>query len=369
MYYSRGKVTRQAHVDIPEGTVEEEYARRGFFGRTTHLYRSQPPVGWTDIEGDLRPEAFSTDKLPGLDATDYLQARIPFLTNDDVTLSMAKLSGSMPYYFRNADNDEILFVHRGNGIIETDFGPLTYEKGDYLVVPRGTVYRLHAQAPTAALVIESRDEVAFPDRGIIGQHALFDPEVINVPTPSDAPVLQEQGPWQLKIQRQGRLTSVTYPFHPINTVGWRGDLTVWQLNVRDIRPITSERYHLPPSAHATFLMPQVMICTFLPRPLENGDPGALKVPFFHSNIDYDEVLFYHDGEFFSRAGIEPGMITFHPQGIHHGPHPAAVANIKDKLRTEEQAVMIDTRRPLSMTPQAKQIALPHYWKTWMDYVK
>ena len=363
MYHIKGKVTLQAHVDIPDGTCEEEYARRGFFGRTAHLYRTDAPIGWTDIEGDLRPYAYVMQDLEGLGSGDYLEGRVPFLTNNDCTLHFGIVTAAMGYFFRNADADEVLFVHRGGGEIETDFGPLTYEKGDYLVIPRGTVYRLLPAEETALLIIESTGEVEIPDRGIVGQHALFDPAVIKVPEP--APERHTgTGSFKLKVQRQGRISTITYPFNPINVVGWKGDLTVWQLNIRDIRPIMSERYHLPPTAHITFLMQNVVICTFLPRGLETGDPGALKVPFFHNNIDFDEVLFYHEGEFFSRGGISPGMVTFHPQGIHHGPHPSAVETAKDKTHTNEKAVMVDTRYPLNPTPQAATAEVRDYWKSW-----
>jgi homogentisate 1,2-dioxygenase len=365
MNYLRGRVSRQAHVDLPEGTCEEEYARRGFFGRTAHLYRTAPPVAWTAIEGDLRPEAIHATELPGLDAGDWLAGRVAFLENADVRLHMARLREAMPYAFRNADADEILFIHHGAGRIDTDFGKMGYSRGDYLVIPRGTSYRLAPAAETSALVIESTGEVELPDRGLLGRHALFDPDVMDVPTPvAEGPLAR--APHALKVQRQGRLTTLTYPFDPLaTTVGWKGDLTVWRLNVRDIRPITSERYHLPPPAHATFVMPNAVVCTFLPRPLETGDPGALRVPFYHANIDYDEVLFYHDGDFFSRAGIRPGMVTFHPQGIHHGPQPRAVLASRNRERTDEQAVMVDTRHPLEMTGSARRVTVPEYWKSWM----
>jgi len=362
MNWIRGKVTKQAHVGIPEGTVEEEFGRRGFFGRTSHLYRTEPPVNWTAIEGDLRPEAIAAAELRGLGG-DWLAGRIAFLENDDVRLSMARLSVSMPYAFRNADADEILFVHRGAGRMDTDFGMLDYETGDYLVLPRGAAYRLTPSSETTALVIESTAEVELPERGPLGRHALFDLDVIEVPTPAPAVV---RAPNMVKVQRQRRISTITYPFDPLRTTaGWKGDLSVWRLNVRDIRPVSSERYHLPPPAHATFTMPNVVVCTFLPRPLEAGDPQALRVPFYHANIDYDEVLFYHGGDFFSRAGIRPGMVTFHPQGIHHGPHPQAVAASKNKTRTDEQAVMIDTRRPLVLTEAARVASIPDYWKSWM----
>lgn len=364
MYFSKGRVTRQAHVDIPEGLYEEEYARRGFFGRTSHLYRNQAPVGWVNIEGDLRPEAIHVLNMAD-EPVDYISGRVAFLVNQDIRLAISLLNKAMDYYFRNADADECLFVHRGSGCLETDFGPLEYEKGDYLVIPRGTVYRFLPAEETALLVIESAAEIEIPDRGMLGQHALFDPNVIKVPEPS-LETLEQRDNWQVKVKRLDAISTITYPFNPINAEGWRGDLTVWQLNVRDIRPVMSERYHLPPSAHTTFLMPNAVICSFLPRGLETGDPGALKVPFYHSNIDFDEVIFYHEGDFFSRAGIEPGMVTFHPQGIHHGPHPKAIENSAGKTRTEEQAVMIDTRHPLHLTEAAKAATWPDYWKSWQS---
>lgn len=363
MYWSRGVVARQAHVGIPDGTVEEEYARNGFFGRTAHLYRSTPPVDWTAIEGELRPEAFATDALPGLDVDDWVAGRVVMLRNADVDLAFATLKTPMPYCFRNADADELLFVHRGAGHVETDFGVLDWRAGHYLVIPRGTVYRVVPSEPSAFLVIATADEVKIPDRGIVGQHALFDPAMIDVP--DLVPLPDADRPWQLKVQRLGKITTLTYPHHPITTVGWKGDLTVWRLHIDDIRPMTSERYHLPPTAHITFAATNVVVCTFLPRPLEVGDPTALKVPFFHSNIDYDEVLFYHGGSFFSREGVGPGMITFHPQGIHHGPQPGAVLASVNKERTDEQAVMIDTRRPLEATPAARAAFRADYWKSWM----
>lgn len=368
MYFSRGRVAAQAHVSLPAGTVEEEYARNGFFGRTAHLYRTAPPVGWTRIEGPLRPRLYDCTRFAGIaDQGDYLGHRRMLLANQQAAIGFATIGGPMQYLVRNADGDEALFVHEGAGRIDTDFGPLDYEKGDYLIIPRGTVYRLLPEIPTALLVVESAGELRIPDRGLLGQHALFDPAVMIVPDAA-APADDGREEWELRIKRQGRITSVFYPFHPINAVGWKGDLTVWKLNVRDIRPVTSERYHLPPTAHATFVADGVVICTFLPRPLETGDPQAQRVPFYHANIDYDEVLFYHDGEFFSRDGIKPGMITFHPQGIHHGPQPKAVANAARRERTNEQAVMIDTRLPLEPTAAAGDVERLDYWKSWQAQV-
>lgn len=364
--YKKGRVTLQAHVGVPEGTYEEEYARNGFSGRYAHLYRSEAPVQWLNIEGPLKPQAFDLNKTPTQTQSSYLESRVPYLENKDVRILFSKLEKSMEYYFRNADADEVLFIHQGTGTIETDFGPLEYEVGDYIIIPRGTVYRLLPKQLSEFLIIESFSEVRIPDKGMLGQHALFDPAILITPEPDALVQKSPRGHYQLKIQRCGQLTTVTYPFCPLNTVGWKGTLTVWKLNVRDIRPILSDRYHLPPSAHSTFIANNFVICTFLPRPLENGDPQAMKVPFYHSNIDFDEVLFYHRGQFFSRSGIQEGMITFHPQGIAHGPQKQAVSRTAEVKETNEIAVMIDTKNPLFVSPAATEVELKDYWKSWMD---
>lgn len=372
--WKKGRITSQAHVGLPEGTSEEEYARSGFSGAYAHFYRPAPLVGWTRIEGPLKPRAF--DLAEGLGAPeaggDYLAARKAILANDDVIIGFARVESAMPYYYRNADADEVLFVHAGGGRLETDFGPLEYRRGDYLMIPRGTMYRLEPADSTALLIIATAGEVGFPERGLLGQHALFDPAVIEVPEPdiSGANSTLKGKPrgdsqeWEVRVLHGGELTSIFYPFCPLNAVGWKGTLAVKRLNVADIRPIMSERYHLPPSAHATCVAHNVIICTFLPRQLENGDKAALKVPFYHNNIDFDEVLFYHDGQFFSRTDIRAGMLTYHPQGIHHGPQPGASERAEYATETNEIAVMIDARRPLKVCADALSAELPDYWKSW-----
>lgn len=362
MHHVRGNITRQAHVGVPLGTYEEEIGRGGFSGRATHLYRKHPPVLWTRIEGELRPRAYAVTELGKL-GTDWAANRPVFLGNDEVRLRFARLHGAMPYAFRNADGDEVLFVHSGRGRLECDYGALDFEVGHYLVIPRGTTYRLSTDDRASFLVIECASEVRIPDRGLLGRHALFDPEVVDVPDPG-ALSPREDGEHELRILRAGALTSVFYPFDPLDTVGWKGDLSVWRLHVKDIRPVSSERYHLPPTAHATFVADGVAICTFLPRPLETGDPSAMKVPFYHANVDFDEVIFYHGGRFFSRDGITPGMATFHPAGIHHGPQPGAVEAARDLARTDEIAVMIDVRKPLGFTEAARSVEQKGYWRSW-----
>lgn len=362
----RGRVAAQAHVGLPEGTVEEEYARDGFSGAYAHLYRRTSPVGWTRIEGPLKPRSYDTRRLPSSEAGDWITARTELFANEDARVLLAALDAPMPWFFRNAEADELLFVHAGAGRLETDFGPLAYEPGDYLLVPRGTVYRLAPTSPSRFLVLATAAPIGLPDKGILGQHALFDPAVLRVPSPGDGTTATPNaaGEYELRIARGGEITRVFYQGSPIDTVGWKGTLAPIAINVRDIRPVTSERYHLPPPAHATFVAAGVVVCTFLPRPLENGDPSALKVPFFHANVDYDEILFYHAGEFFSRTGIAPGMVTLHPQGIHHGPQPGAEARAAQATRTEEVAVMIDTKRPLRASEAAGEIENVDYWKSW-----
>lgn len=368
----RGRVAAQAHVGIPEGTVEEEYARDGFSGAYAHLYRRSSPVAWTRIEGPLKPRSYDTRKLEtapssgAVMAGDWLAARTELFENEDARIQLASLDAPMPWFFRDAEADELVFVHAGAGRVETDFGPLPYEKGDYILLPRGTVHRFAPTSASRFLILTTTAPLGLPDKGILGQHALFDPAVVRVPTPGEATSLSPSadGEYELRILRAGEVTRVFYEASPIDTVGWKGTLAPMSINVRDIRPITSERYHLPPPAHATFVAAGVVVCTFLPRPLENGDPTALKVPFFHANVDYDEVLFYHAGEFFSRTGIAPGMITLHPQGIHHGPQPGAQERAAKATRTEEVAVMIDTRRPLRASAAARMIEDQDYWKSW-----
>lgn len=361
----KGRITRQAHVDLPEGTYEEEFARQGFFGRTTHLYRTHPPTGWTRIEGPLRPRSYDLNRLQahpgGPGGQEPAFSPVCILRNEDVAIHWVR-PGSMDFLYRNADGDDVHYVHRGGGRLECTFGVLDYAQGDYLVIPRGTTYRfLPGPGPQEHLLVESASEVTIPDRNQLGPHALFDPAVIDTPEPG-APAEPDRE-WAVHVKRRGEITKVFYPFNPNDAVGWKGDLTVWRINVKDIRPVVSPRYHLPPSAHSTFLGRNFVICSFLPRPFEEEE-GAVRVPFYHSNIDYDEVLFYSDGHFFSREGIGPGMLTWHPQGIHHGPHPKAIPASRQKDRTDEVAVMVDTLRPLEATAAAGTVENEAYWASW-----
>lgn len=365
--YAKGQYSRQAHVAIPEGLYEEEFGREGFYGPVSHLYHRHSPVGWTRIDGPLRPQAFDCSKLLAGSPVNPAPDRVTLLYNEDVSVQLVRLKAAPDWFFRNADGDELFFAHQGNGALETDFGLLTYGPGDYLVIPRGTTYRFVPQTDeNTFLLFESRTLIRQPDRGLLGQHALYDPSVIDTPEPQPPVQPGAKTEWEIKIKRLNQLSSVVYPFSPLDVAGWKGDLFPWKLNVNDIRPVMSHRMHLPPSVHTTFRAEGFVVCTFLPRPLET-DPEAVRVPFYHRNIDYDEVIFYHSGDFFSRSGIRPGMITLHPQGIHHGPHPKAVQASRDKTETHEIAVMIDTERPLIVTPEAQATEWPDYWQSWQEY--
>lgn len=362
--HKKGKVPNQAHVGIPEGLCEEEHGREGFAGPVSHLYRTHPPTGWVKIEGPLKPRAFACTQISMAPRPEAARP-VLMMESKDASVYVSYRVETMGHFFRNADGDEVHFVHHGRGRFETDYGTLPYEPGDYVVIPKGTTYRTHVDAgPSLYLTVETPAPIMVPDRGPLGQHALFDKMVLVVPELDAVESPETQGQeWELLIKRQGILTRVLYPFYPMDVVGWKGDLWVTKLNVRDFRPVVSPRYHLPPSVHGTFQAGGCLISTFVPRPLES-DPEALRVPFYHRNTDYDEVLFYHQGEFFSRSGIQPGMLTLHPQGIHHGPQPQAVQASKEKMHTNEVAVMIESRSPFAVSAELESMEVRDYALSW-----
>jgi homogentisate 1,2-dioxygenase len=358
----KGKFAQQAHVGLPPGTYEEEHGRRGFYGKSAHLYHAHSPTGWIRFEGKLRPHCFDLNCVEPSDRQDPEGMPAAVLGNQDVTIYVSRRTAPMPFYYRNADGDELIFVHRGTGVMETDFGPLTFGKGDYIVMPRAVTYRVAPEtADNFFLLIQSRTEFGPPEKGLIGQHALYDPAVVVTPEPN--PHLDDDREWEVRIKASDEISKVVYPFNPLDVVGWKGDLTAWKINMRDIRPIMSHRAHLPPSAHSTFVTEGAVVCSFLPRPLEQ-DEDAMRVPFFHRNTDYDEFIFYHDGDFFSRDNIKAGMATLHPRGIHHGPHPKALVNQKKKTHTDEYAVMLDGLNPIHVLPDGEKVEWKDYWKSW-----
>jgi homogentisate 1,2-dioxygenase len=360
-----GIASRQAHVNLPAGTYERELGKEGFYGPSTQMHHRHPPTAWKSIEGPLRPHAFDTQKLPSSEACPW-QAALLF-RNPHLRIRFLQLANDMDHLVRNADGDELIFVHRGAGDLYCDYGRLGFGEGDYLMLPRGTMWRLEIKTPAAALLIEATgDSFRLPEKGLVGQQAIFDPAILETPK-IDAAFIAQQGEIESRVivKRRNGLSTLTYPFNPLDAVGWHGTLMPVRLNWRDIRPLMSHRYHVPPSAHTTFAAGRFVVCTFVPRPFES-DPDALNVPFFHSNDDYDELIFYHAGQFFSRDHIHPGMITLHPGGIPHGPHPKALQNAEKKrgMLTDEVAVMIDTRDALNISEKAQAIEWAGYVDSW-----
>ena len=361
-----GTASRQAHAALPAGTYEREMGKEGFFGPATMFYHRHPPTGWVAFEGPLQPRAYDLLALSAIADSPWASEEI--LANAAVRLRAWRLDSNMPALARNADGDDLLFVHAGAGDFYCDFGHLSIEAGDYVVIPRGTMWRITPGSAIMALLIEaSNSSYQLPDKGLVGQHAIFDPGMLDAPK-IDAPFRAQQSDtqtWRVEVKRRGVVSVITYPFNPLDAVGWQGDLSVVRINVRDIRPLMSHRLHLPPSAHTTFLAPRFVVCTFVPRPFESGE-DAIKVPFFHNNNDYDEVIFYHAGNFFSRDNIRPGMLSVHPAGFTHGPHPKALANMlkQSKPATDEVAVMIDARDPLEVGTAAARVEAPDYVNSW-----
>ncbi|MEN8132454.1 MAG: homogentisate 1,2-dioxygenase [Pseudomonadota bacterium] len=360
-----GLASRQAHVDLPAGTYERELGREGFYGPSTQMYHRHPPTAWSNVQGPLRPRAFDTRPIAHHSCSPWEATAL--LGNGQLKIRFWRSDGAMDHLVRNGDGDELLFLHAGSGDLFCDYGHLALSEGDYVMLPRGTQWRIDHNAPLAVLMIEATgDSYGLPDKGIVGAHAVFDPAMLDTPQIDDAFLVQQtEDPWQVQSKRRGKLSTVSYPFNPLDAVGWHGSLMPVRINWRAIRPLMSARYHLPPSAHSTFVANHFVVCTFVPRPIET-DPGALKVPFFHSNDDYDEVIFYHQGEFFSRDNIHPGMLTLHPAGIPHGPHPKAFETGNKALRkeTNEVAVMIDTRDALEVAELPAGIEWEGYVDSW-----
>lgn len=360
-----GRASRQAHCDLPDGTFERELGKEGFFGPATMMYHQHPPTGWLSWEGPLRPRAFDLTRISGPAASPWDASMV--LHNTHVKMRYWATDGKMDHLVRNGDGDELMFVHRGSGSLFCDYGHLDFAEGDYIVLPRSTMWRIEASGPVIALLIESSNgSYKIPERGLVGRHAVYDEAILDTPKIDEA-FRDQQGEeqWQVHIKRRDQISTVTYPFNPLDAVGWHGDLAPVRLNVKDIRPLMSHRYHLPPSAHTTWVGNRFVVCTFTPRPFES-DPAALKVPFFHNNDDYDEVIFYHAGDFFSRDNIHAGMVTWHPCGFTHGPHPKALQAMYQarKPATDEFAVMLDTRDALEMGDGAAAVEFAGYSESW-----
>jgi homogentisate 1,2-dioxygenase len=361
-----GVPPRQAHADLPAGTYEREMSKEGFFGPAAHFVHAHPPTGWSSWDGDLRPHAFDLTRLNTLSASPWGAADV--VANASVAVRFWRMEGRMDHLARNGDGDELIFVHEGAGDLFCDWGHLAFGEGDYIMLPRGTQWRIAAREPVTALLVEAtNDSYRLPEKGLVGRHAIFDPAVLAVPKLDEAFAAQKgETETRVVIKRGGKLSTATYPFNPLDTVGWQGDLMPVKVNWRDIRPLMSHSAHLPPSAHTTFLASRFVVCTFVPRPAESA-PGALKLPFFHNNDDYDELIFYHRGRFMSRDNIHPGMVTLHPCGFPHGPHPKAfamAAKAPGGHMLDEVAVMLDTRDALQIAELPEGVEWTGYVDSW-----
>ncbi len=364
-HFTQGRPTRQAHKGIPEGQFEEEQGLDGFYGPVSHLIKDKPSTRWTNIEGPLKPRMYDLVKLDKNSATQRL------LYNNDLTISNHWIHPEAPDRLiakRNADGDWLYFCHKGSGHVLTEYGLLEFNPGTYLMMPKCIAHSFLITEPVNFFLIENRtSHFREPDRGMVGRHAVYD---INTLVKPDLEALYAKmrevhaDIREIQIKHTDEWTKISYAENIFDVRGWKGDLFPFTLHMKNMMPLMSHRAHLPPSAHSTFVARGFVVCSFLPRPLEQ-DEDALKVPFYHQNIDYDEVLFYHDGDFFSRDNLHAGMMSFHPAGFPHGPHPKAMQKVKTKTHTDEYAVMIDSRWPLKRDAKADQIELVEYWKSWM----
>jgi homogentisate 1,2-dioxygenase len=302
-------------------------------------------------------------------ADDYLESRTAVLVNNDVHVSLAAPKKSLSeYFYKNADADEMIFVHKGSGTLRTFLGNLKFGYGDYLVIPRGMIYQIEFDTEDNRLfILDSFSPIYTPKRyrnyfGQMLEHSPFCERDLRRPT--DLETHDEKGDFLIKIKKEGVLHQLVYASHPFDVVGWDGYNYPYAFNIKDFEPITG-RVHQPPPVHQTFEAAGYVVCSFCPR-LYDYHPEAVPAPYNHSNIDSDEVLYYVDGDFMSRNHVEKGYISLHPGGIPHGPHPGAMERSIGQKVTEELAVMVDTFKPLKLTQAALDIDDGNYWESWIE---
>lgn len=361
IHHVRGKVLRQAHVNLEglDGLKEDMLSRHGFVGRVAELYRRNEPINWTRIEGPMKPWDLDGYQLVPTDHKDAHGGPLRLFYNSDCAAWISRRKEPMPYCARNADGDECWFCHEGEGVFETEFGNIPYEPGDYVVIPKGITYRIIPNDETSYFfIVESVGEIDFADIGPIGRHAPFDPSLLFVPEPTNdlkGKPTNDDGEWEVRIKFRGEYSSVFYPFDPLDVEGWKGDLFPFKLNIRDYRPISSERIHLMPSAHGIFKGPGFLICNFLPRPAE-GAREVERVPPFHRNIDYDEVMFAHGGRVLN-SELSPASITLLPQGLHHGLPDSFTQLARSTWKRDDyydqKLIALDTEKPLIVCEEVK----------------
>lgn len=343
-----GKTPRQIHRDVGD-LKDDELGRSGFTGRAAHLYRRNDPTKFR-MEGDLR--GIDTQTLD-LRPSDLEADGEPLLMfhNDDCRISLSRRGEAAPFYTRNIDGDELIFVHAGTGHYETEFGRLPYRPGDWIYIPKGTTHRQVPDDRSHLLIIEATEEFRVPDAGALGRFFPFDSSLIGIPDAEAFPD-DEREEYEVRLCHRDGRTSLFYPFNPLDVEGWKGDNFAFTFNIADYDVITSDDVHLPPTVHLFMQATGVYVMNFLPRPVE-GKPGVERIPWYHRNADFDEIAFYHGGSVF---GVEmpPALISHAPQGVHHGIPERARERARRRFEVDErvewQVIAVDTRRRLTPTP-------------------
>ena len=382
-YHKLGKIPPKRHTQFrkPNGDLyyEQLFGTIGFDGMSSNLYHEHRPTQVKEIKkqysvapkiakaNNIQSYRFRGFQVPQIN--DYLESRKTVLTNSDcnIILSAPKQS-TKEYFYKNTDADEVIFIHRGSGKLRTLLGNLDFKYGDYLVIPRGIIYKLDFDTDDNRLfIVESYSPVYTPKRhrnwfGQLLEHSPFCERDIR--RPEELETHNEKGDFLIKVKKQGDIIEMVYATHPFDVVGYDGYNFPYAFSIHDFEPITG-RIHLPPPIHQTFETDTFVICSFVPR-LYDYHPDAIPAPYNHSNIDSDEVLYYVDGDFMSRNDIDAGHISLHPAGIPHGPHPGAAERSIGEKETEELAVMVDTFKPLQITEEAMKIADESYYQSWLD---
>lgn len=382
-YYTLGSIPHKRHTQFkqPDGSLyaEQLFSTEGFSNDYSLLYHCYPPTVITHVDDpiDVQPHvaedrmlkhrSFQGFKIEPKD--DYLESRIPVLINKDVHISLAAPRKSVKdFFYKNADADEVIFIHEGTGVLKTMYGQIPFSYGDYLVIPRGTIYQItFDKTDNRLFIVESFSPIRFPKRylskyGQLMEHAPFCERDIR--PPQNLETINKKGDFLIEVKKQGRLYGIHYAHHPFDVIGWDGCCYPYAFSIHDFEPITG-RVHQPPPVHQTFEGNNFVICSFVPR-LFDYHPQAIPAPYNHSNIDSDEVLYYVDGDFMSRKHVTRGQITLHPAGIPHGPHMGMVEKSIGAKETKELAVMVDTFHPLQLTKEALVIEDTSYVVSWAE---
>lgn len=382
-YQQKGSIPPKRHTIFksPDGNFyyEQLFGTEGFHGISSLLYHTHRPTQIKEVKlyKDVTPKiAVAKNASPrrivggNIKAEDdFLESRKTLMLNADLSMGLAKPRKSMTdYFYKNAACDELLFIQKGNGVLKTFLGNLDFEYGDYLIIPRGSIYQIEfATQDNMILFVESNSPIYTPKRyrnefGQLLEHAPFCERDIKSPTFVEAK--DEKGDFLIKVRKENLIWDFTYATHPFDVVGWDGCFYPYKFSIKDFEPITG-RVHLPPPIHQTFEAHNFVVCSFVPR-LYDYHPKAIPAPYNHSNIDSDEVLFYVEGDFMSRKNIDQCDFTLHPGGIVHGPHPGSMEKSIGKKDTQEYAVMVDPFRPLQLTQEAMKLDDPNYLTSWLD---